>query len=131
VYHPVTFFIPPKFPILIVAPALALDLLWNRLKSWKPWQIALISGVVFVSVLTVVEWNFAKFLLSKASENFFFGTNYFDYNSTPNNFDRLRKWFQPDSGAALYAGLARAAVYATISAWLGLLFGRWMRSVQR
>ena len=38
---------------------------------------------------------------------------------------------QPDHGAALYCGLLRAAVYASISTWIGLSFGRWMRGVQR
>jgi hypothetical protein len=131
VYNPVTHMIPAKFPILILAPALALDLLWARVKSWKPWQIALVSGVVFIAVLTAVEWNFAEFLLSDASKNRFFGTIYFDYNSRPTGLDRLRQWFYPDSGVALYTGLLWAALYATISTWIGLLFGRWMRGVQR
>ncbi len=131
VYNPVTHMIPAKFPILIVVPALALDLLWQRVKNWKPWQIALVSGVVFIAVLTAVEWPFANFLMSDASKNRFFGTIYFDYNSRPMGFDRLRQWLQPDQGVALFAGLARAAVYASISTWIGLQFGRWMRGVQR
>jgi hypothetical protein len=131
VFYPVTHLVPAKFPILIVVPALALDLLWQRVKNWKPWQIALVSGVLFIAVLTAVEWNFAKFLLSDASKNRFFGTIYFQYNSRADSFDRLRHWFHPDQGLVLYAGLLRAAVYASISAWLGLLFGRWMRGVQR
>jgi hypothetical protein len=131
VYFPVTHMVPAKFPILIVIPALALDLLWQRVKSWKLWQIALVTGVVFIAVLVAVEWPFANFLLSDASKNRFFGTNYFQYNSRADGFDRLRQWFHPDQGWALYAGLLRATVYASISAWLGLLFGRWMRGVQR
>ena len=131
VFNPVTHLVPAKFPILIVVPALALDLLWQRVKNWKPWQIALVSGVLFIAVLTAVEWPFANFLLSDASKNRFFGTIYFHYNSRADGFDRLRQWFHPDHGLALYAGLLRAAVYASISTWLGLLFGRWMRGVQR
>jgi hypothetical protein len=123
--------IPAKFPVLILVPALALDLLWRRVKNWKPWQIALVSGILFIAVLTAVEWPFANFLLSNASKNRFFGTIYFDYNSRPNSLDRMRQYLLPDSGAALYTGLLRAAVYATISTWLGLLFGRWMRGVRR
>src|ERR1700685_614931 len=83
VFYPVTHLVPAKFPILIVVPALALDLFWHRMKNWKPWQIALVSGVVFIAVLTAVEWPFAKFLLSDASKNRFFGTIYFQYNSRP------------------------------------------------
>ena len=131
VFFPVTHMVPAKFPILIVVPALALDLLWRRVKGWKLWQIALVSGVIFMAVLLAVEWPFAKFLLSDASKNRFFGTIYFQYNSRADGFDRLRQWFHPDQGWVLYAGLVRAAVYASISAWLGLLFGRWMRGVQR
>jgi hypothetical protein len=131
VFNPVTHMVPAKFPILILVPALALDLLWGRVKNWKPWQIALVSGILFIAVLTAVEWPFANFLLSDASKNRFFGTIYFDYNSRPNGFDRMRQYLLPDSGAALYTGLWKATVYATISTWLGLLFGRWMRGVRR
>jgi hypothetical protein len=131
VFNPVTHMIPAKFPILILVPALALDLFWHRVKNWKLWQIALVSGVVFMAVLLAVEWPFADFLLSDASKNRFFGTIYFDYNSRATGFDRMRQWFFPDHGLALYAGLLRATVYAAISTWLGLLFGRWMRGVQR
>jgi hypothetical protein len=131
VFNPVTHFVPAKFPILIVVPALALDLLWQKTSAWKPWKVALASGFLFIAVLTIVEWPFANFLLSKTSENRFFGTIYFDYNSRPNGYDRLRLFLNPDHGASLYWGLLRAAVYASISAWIGLSFGRWMRSVQR
>jgi len=131
VYFPVTHFVPAKFPILILVPAFALDLLWQRTRAWKPWQIALASGFVFMAVLVAVEWPFANFLLSKASENRFFGTMYFDYNSRPEGFDRLRTFFEPTYGLPLVYGLLSAALYGSIGAWIGLRFGRWMRSVQR
>jgi hypothetical protein len=131
VFNPVTHFVPAKFPILIFVPALALDLLWQRTSAWKTWKVALASGFLFIAVLTIVEWPFANFLLSKASENRFFGTIYFDYNSRPNGPDRLRRFVDPDHDITLYWGLLRAAIYASISTWIGLSFGRWMRSVQR
>jgi hypothetical protein len=131
VFFPVTHFVPAKFPILIVVPAFALDLLWQRTRSWKSWQIALVSGVLFIAVLTAVEWPFAKFLMSHASQNRFFGTGYFQYYDRPNSPDRARVFFYPDHGLTLRFGLLRATVYASISTWLGLLFGRWMRGLQR
>jgi hypothetical protein len=131
VFNPVTHLVPAKFPILIFVPALALDLLWQKTRAWKPWKVALVSGFLFIAVLTIVEWPFANFLLSKASENRFFGTIYFDYNSRPDGYDRLRHFFQPDHGLTLYWGLLRATIYASISTWIGLSFGRWMRGVQR
>lgn len=131
VYYPVTHLVPPNFPILLIAPAVALDLLWQRTRAWKLWQIALISGFIFVAVIFAVEWPFAKFLMSHASENRFFGTIYFDYNARPQGYERMRRFFYPDSGVVLWLGLFRASVYAAISTWLGLVFGRWMRGVQR
>ncbi len=131
VYNPVTHLVPAKFPILLIVPALALDLLWQRTKSWKTWQVAAVSGLVFVAVLFAVEWNFARFLLSKASENRFFGTTYFDYNARPDGPDRMRQFFNPAYGWPLYWGLLKATVYGAVSTWVGLLFGRWMRGVQR
>jgi hypothetical protein len=131
VFNPVTHLVPAKFPILIIVPALALDLLWQRTRDWKPWKVALVSGFLFIAVLTIVEWPFANFLLSKASENRFFGTIYFDYNSRPTGPDRMRRFLDPTYGAVLTWGLLRAAIYASISAWIGLSFGRWMRSLQR
>ena len=112
VFYPVTHLVPAKFPILIFVPALALDLLWQRTRSWKPWMVALVSGFLFIAVLVIVEWPFATFLLSKASENRFFGTIYFDYNSRPNGLDRLRLFLLPDHGSVLFGGLLRAASMA-------------------
>ena len=131
VFNQVTHMVPAKFPILILIPALVLDLFWQRVKNWKPWAIALVSGILFIAVLTAVEWNFANFLLSDASKNRFFGTIYFDYNSRATGSDRMRQFALPEHGAALYTGLLWATVYACISTWIGLLFGRWMRGVQR
>jgi hypothetical protein len=131
VFFPVTHLVPAKFPILIIIPAIALDLLWQRTKSWKMWQVALVSGLLFVAIVWMVEWPFANFLLSKASENRFFGTIYFDYNSRPMGFDRMRRFIEPDSGSTLWFGLLRGSLYAAISTWIGLAFGKWMRGVQR
>ena len=131
VYYPVTHMVPAAFPILILAPAVALDLFWQRTLAWKPWKIALVSGFLFIAVLTLVEWPFATFLFSKASQNRFFGTIYFDYGTRPNSSFLLHHFVDSEYGFDLFRGLLRAAIYASIGTWIGLSFGRWMRSVQR
>jgi len=131
VFYPVTHFVPAEFPVLIVAPALALDLFWSRVKSWKLWQIALVSGVIFTAVMVAVQWPFADFLMSRASQNRFFGTMYFDYGTRPWGYTRLRLFFNPQQGLQLAKGLVIAVFCAMASTWLGLGFGRWMRGVQR
>jgi hypothetical protein len=131
VFFQVTHFVPAKFPILILLPALALDLLWKRTRSWKSWQVALLSGLVFVAVLAAVEWPFASFLMTPAAANRFFGTIYFDYNSPAFGVDRMRVFWNPQQGLPLFRGFAIAALCGSISTWIGLGFGGWMRKVQR
>jgi len=131
VYYQVTHMVPGKFPVLIVIPAILLDLLWQRARTWKNWQMAAVSGVLFVAVIFAVEWPLANFLLSKAAENRFFGGMYYDYSSRANGYARLHEFFDPASGVRLYAGLLKATVCAFLSGWAGFFFGDWMRGVQR
>ena len=131
VFHAVTHFVPPKFPILLIVPAICLDVLWSSTRQWKPWLVALVSGPVFVLSLVGVEWPFADFLMTKAADNRFFGTGYFQYSMPPTSFDILRLFVHPEEGWVLWSGLALAALYASLSAWAGIQLGRWMRGIQR
>ena len=135
VFQPVTQFIPPKFPILLIVPAIALDLLWRRYGQVEGQAnkilLSLASGPLFVLTLVAAEWPFASFLMTKASENRFFGTGYLDYGTPSWSADALRHFVQPQHGLDLWTGLAEAMLYAAISVWLGLLLGDWMRKVQR
>jgi hypothetical protein len=131
VFNQVTHMVPAKFPVLLIFPAIALDMLWQRARTWKPWQIAVVSGLLFTAILVAVEWPFAKFLMSKFSENRFFGTIYFDYGTPATSYERTHRFFRPEYGIALAKGLMIAAVCAMGSTWIGLRFGRWIRGVQR
>lgn len=132
VYYHVTHLVPAQFPILVIFPAIALDLLWQRtVGKWKLWQVALVSGLVFVAIMVAIEWPFADFLMSPLSRNAFFGTDYFDYNIPAASHSRLHTFLPPDTGFALWSGLCRGALYAAIGTWLGMNFGNWMRKVQR
>ena len=131
VYYPVTQFVPPEFPLLIVVPALALDLLWRSTESWGRWRQAIVSGVVFLAVFAAVQWPFADFLMSSAARNWFFGTKYFGYYVAPGSaYARYR--FYPAEPAAGFAQEAfLALVLAIAMSWLGLSWGAWMRRVRR
>jgi hypothetical protein len=131
VFQQVTHFIPPKFPILLIVPAILLDLIWNHTPGWKPWLVALVSGPAFVLSLVAVEWPFADFLMIKSAANRFFGTGYFQYSTPSTSFDYLRRFVNPEHGATLWSGLALAVLFAFLSTWLGVLLGRWMRDLQR
>jgi hypothetical protein len=131
VFQTVTHLIPPKFPILLIVPAILLDLLWSATPNWKPWLVALVSGPTFVLSLLAVEWPFADFLMTKSAANRFFGTIYFSYAESPSSPDVLRRFVDPEHGVVLWSGLAWAVLFAILSAWLGIKLGRWMRVIQR
>jgi hypothetical protein len=131
VFQPVTQFIPPKFPILLIVPAIALDLLWRRYGESNKLLVSLVSGPLFVLTLVAAEWPFASFLTTDAAKNRFFGAGYLDYSTPSWSLDATRHFFRPQHGLALWTGLAEAMLFAAISVWLGLLLGDWMRKVQR
>ncbi len=129
VFFPVTHMVPSNFPILILVPAIVLDLLWRRTRDWSPWLLAPLSGLVFIAALVAVEWPFADFLMSKWAENRFFGTMEFGFTARPG--DLLHRFQYPESGELFSHGILKAVVLSSISAWIGILFGRWMRGVRR
>jgi hypothetical protein len=128
VYQPITHFIPLEFPMLVIAPAFAIDLLRPRIETWRRYQRALVYGPVFVAVLLVAEWPFAEFLMTEHARNWLFGAHYLPYFMHPDWFES-RNAFMPD--ADLAGGLIQAVVAACVSSYLGLVLGDAMRRAKR
>jgi hypothetical protein len=131
VYQQVTQFIPPKFPLLLIVPAVLLDLLWTRFGEKNKLVLSLVSGPLFIVLLVAVQWPFANFLMSKGAENRFFATGFHDYGTPSWAHDVMRTFMDPQHGAALWTGLGWAMLYSAVSVWLGLMLGEWMRKIQR
>src|SRR5258708_730672 len=89
VYQNVTHLVPLHFPLLLIVPAVMLDLLWNRTEQWGRWKLAAVSGPVFLLSFLAAQWPFANFLMSPAARNWFFGMAYFAY------FDPARLLYDP------------------------------------
>ncbi|HEX6737735.1 MAG TPA: hypothetical protein VF310_05680 [Vicinamibacteria bacterium] len=130
VRNPVDHLVPLQFPMLLVVPALALDLLLRRRGSRPVWPTSLLAGALFVATLLAVQWPFASFLMSPASHNAFFGTLEFPYFVSLESYLK-RRFILDSSAAALGLGLALAVGLGTLSARVGLGFGSWMSRVQR
>jgi hypothetical protein len=131
VYHEVTHFVPPSFPILLIVPAFALDLFWGRTRHWNRWPQAIVSGFLFLGVLMAVQWPFADFLQSPAARNWFFHTNMFDYATRPEWLYTRFRFFPPDPPAVFLREMAMAAAFAILTIRLGFGWGDWMRRVRR
>jgi len=131
VYQHVTSFVPPPFPILLIIPALALDLLWQRTQAWTPWKTALVSGIVYTVLLILPEWFFAAFLNSPAAAKPFWGTIYLYYALPPQSYLARNLFYVYESGTQLWFGFFLAAVAAVLSIRWSISRVVWMRSVKR
>jgi len=132
VYQKVTHMLPLYFPLLIIVPAIALDLLWPKIKSWHKWEQSALVGVVFVVVLMAVQWPFADFLMSPASRNWIFGTHYLYYAMPPTANEAKYLFFPVEpTTLAFIKTLSLAFVAAILSTRLGITWGNWMREVRR
>lgn len=131
VYNPITHFIPAQFPILLIVPALALDLLWSRTEKWNRWLRAAASALIFVGVLLAVEWPFASFLQTPLARNAFFGAGYMGYFVSPQSLLAQHRFITVDTGDAFWMNMGLAVVFAFASTAIGMAWGSWMKEVKR
>jgi hypothetical protein len=131
VLYPVTQFTPPEFPMLLIVPAFALDLLWQRTARWGAWKQSLVSAVVFLAVFAAVQWPFADFLMSPAARNWVFGAKYFGYYTNPLGLYAQFKFAPPEPAADFWRETALAFAIGVLGTRIGLLYGDRLRGTQR
>jgi hypothetical protein len=129
VLNPVSQFIPPDFPLLLIVPAIAVDLLRPRVRGSNRWLQAGALGSVFFVVFLAVQWAFANFLMTPAAANAFFGTMYRDYGNPPDSFEALSMFMRPESNFWTLMGIGW--LVAIVTSRIGVGWGAWMRTVKR
>ena len=129
VFNPVTHMVPPPFPLLLVVPALAIDLVMRRVGPGRDWLLSLLVGLAFLLVFFVTQWFFTEFLLTPHARNFIFGADQWDYSSRLGPW-RYRFW-RADTDPVTPRALALAALLAVASARIGLWWGNWMARIRR
>jgi hypothetical protein len=138
IFNPVTHMVALPFPLLLIFPALAIDLVLRRMgeaAGWRRVGVSLVLALAFLAVFVPVQWFSARFMLSPLADNWFFAADRtWSYGS------RLGPWVTEfwrtnpaDANANLVTlrALAVAGALAAATSWLGLLLGGWMRKVQR
>jgi hypothetical protein len=135
IYNPVHHMWPTEFPLLLILPALAIDLLVQRFggdrggAGRRDGRLALAAGVAFLAVFFAAQWLFAGFMLTPYARNWFFAADQWTY------YNRIGPWrhqfWDTDIDPVTLWKLVVALVFATVSARLGLLWGSWMGRVQR
>jgi hypothetical protein len=131
VYRQVSTLIPAEFPLLLIIPAVVLDLLWARTANWNKWLQSLAAGAGFVAVFVAVQWPFAGFLMSPAARNRFFGAIYFDYNLRPSSFYVRHLFLPTEPSAEFLTQIALAILFAAVTTRIGIAWGEWMQRVRR
>jgi hypothetical protein len=130
IYVQVDRFMPPDFPLLLVVPALLIDVLMRRFApgGWKDWGLAAILSIAFVITFASVQYPFADFLVSPWARNDLFGSHRMDYGVDPGMQARFYQLNPPDD---LLVGLPIAMAIGFVSARVGLWWGNWMARVRR
>jgi hypothetical protein len=127
-----THFQPAHFPLLIVVPAIAMDLLMQRSKGGE-WSKALWLTLIFIGGLLVVQYPFGGWLLeSPGSRNWFFGENTWYFGAIPDW--PFRHKFRPqdvEGWQAFAGGIVIAIGIGLIVARISLRWGKWMQNIQR
>lgn len=142
IYNPVTNLIPPGFPMLLIVPALAFDLIVARTRERSDWVMAPVLGLTFVATMLAVQWPMSSFLLGLEQPNYLFGVGYWDYTARIGPWTKVffdvpgYTWRndvmtgQLDIGA-MAIGLAIAVALGTVASRAGLAWGRWMTRLRR
>jgi hypothetical protein len=136
IYNAVAHMVPPAFPLLLIVPAVAVDLLMRKFGRRNDWKLAVMIGATWVVLMVAAHWFWARFLLSPAAENYIFGANQWSYG------DRLGPWthqyWTRDVDAAgnwsplrFAQGIGIAVILAMVASRISLFFGNGMAKVKR
>jgi hypothetical protein len=151
VYHPVDHMVPPAFPLLLVLPAIAVDLLewvftakWKKIRQtttppdrrdmpkrwWCDWLLAVISAAAFLVIAFAAQWHFSSFLLSDAADNRLFArSGHWPYFAQPG--DWMNRFWDFKKDPITISGLGLAYLRAFISVRLGLWAGNYLMRLKR
>jgi hypothetical protein len=132
--NPIDHMVPPMFPMLLVVPALAIDLMFlvagRRGGKRSRWWLAPVLAVAFVGVFAVTQWSFSSFQLSPASRNrLFAGDMQWSYNRSPSAY--RHEFWDVEEDPVVPGTFRRAWLLATAASLIGLGWGSYMARVQR
>lgn len=134
IYNPVDRMVPPNFPLLLIVPAFAIDLVLQRLPKdanwWRQWLYAVLMAALFFGLFLGCQWFFSKFLISPESSNWFFvGNRQWPYFENMGDA-KFRFWnLQRDPLTWGSAGIIFLMTLGSVR--LGLWRGNWMSQVRR
>lgn len=138
IYNHITHFVPLPFPLLLVVPAVAIDLIRNWIGhsrgAWWDWLMVVLCAGAFLLLFLGTQWSFSSFMLSDAADNWFFaGDRHWGYTENQGTW-RNEFWNETNPKwhpAVTLRQLGIAFLWALGSARVGLWLGNWMSKVRR
>jgi hypothetical protein len=128
IYVHIDRFMPPDFPLFLVAPAVLIDLAMRRMGRERDWRLSAVLAIAFVAAFLVVQWPFADFMMTSWARNRIFIADHMPYSIDP---AFQARWYTVNPPDNLALGLSIALGLAFVSARCGLWWGNWMSRVQR
>jgi hypothetical protein len=123
---------PPQFPMLLIVPAIALDLVLQRWGGRKRgWMLAAVLGTAFLAVFFAVQWPFADVLQALSQRETILHQELRPYMVGAQSLFARGEYLAPADGMPLVKGLGIALVLAIVSARAGLGWGAFMARVKR
>jgi len=134
IYIQVERMVPPPFPVLLVFPALLLDLTLMAFKTrrgfWWDCLAALVVGGVYFGALLAAQWPFSSFMLTEGARNWIFaGDQHWPYFVKP-GFFHDKFWGLDNDPLTLKLALG-CCLLAAFKTRISLAVGSWMTKVRR
>ena len=138
IYNPITHFVPLPFPLLLVVPAVAIDLLrrWiGQGRGWRrDWLLVVLAGTAFLALFLVTQWIFSALLISPIGENWFFAADrHWGYAEHIGDW-RAKFWSETSprwNPPLTVRGLLVALLISITASRVGLWLGNGMAKVRR
>ena len=132
VLNPITNFQAFEFPLLLLIPAVGIDLITQKYSEKNSWLLSLVYAGVFLLVFITVQWPFGDFLMSESARNWFFGTESWYFGSSPDwEYRYAYADWMVSNGTDLLKGLAIALLIGFISSRVSIRWSQWMQNVMR
>lgn len=135
VFNRVNRMVPPAFPLLLVVPAVGMDLLFHAFRKRLHWGWGILkvglAALVFVALFIPVQWYFSQFLISPAADHAFFAGHgrFIGYMSRREEWQDV--FWRVDRDPFTPLAAVKMLLLALVSGAVGAAAGTFLRRVRR
>jgi len=139
IFNPVDHMWPGLFPLLLIVPALAMDVATRFLGRDRAGLLACVLAALFVAIFPLVQWYFSAFLLSPRARTPLFAADQWYFSITNEiegtEIERMGAWrhrfWRADSDPVNFRAVGYCLILSALGARAGLSCGNWMNRLRR